>query len=957
VSVALSFAMFASGAAALLFQTLWFRQVGLVVGNGVWASSLTLAAFMAGLAVGNAVVARGGHRITRPVWLYAVLEGLVGVVGIGIVVILPSLAEGLAGIWQLLASWPIALNGMRLAISFVVLVVPSIAMGATLPLLVKTLVEHDPRFGSALGRLYGWNTLGAVVGALVGEMFLVEWFGVVGASFVAGCLNGLAAVVALQLTRRIGERVDGSTGSPPRALRWPAGVGWPLFAVFLSGGMILALEVVWFRFLELFVWNSGTSFALMLAVVLAGIGLGGRVAGAWLGARPDADRFATPVALLAGAFTIAGYSGFSTVFGWLMGPASTELVLDDGAILALAGALTLPVAFLSGVFFTFVGNQLQRRFGEEIQTTGVLTLANTLGGALGALAGGFVLLPLLGMERALFGIGALYAVPAVAMLAGGSHPRLPRAVWQLAWAAPLVVAVALFPFGAMRSEHLARVAASFGLGDADAVAVARDTRTETLLLLRRRFLGETLSHLLVTGGFGMASTDEWSRRYMKQFVYLPLNLHPDPRSALLISFGSGSTAVALRDVESLRTIDIVDISRDVLAVSDEIYPDPDRHPLKDDRVTTHVGDGRFHLLSTERRYDLITSEPPPPKHAGVVNLYTRDFFELVRARLTDGGINTHWLPSHALTVDDAKAIVAAYCEVFPDCTLWKGINLNWTLMGSRNADWTTSESEFLARWEAMDAAREGRALGVERPEQLGAMFLGDARVLKEWVADVPPLTDWYPKRLVDDPPTPDDYDRLRLWTDPERTRERFEQSDFIARHWPEPLRETTPDYFRYDGLVNDVFLEAFGSPPRLARTIGTIDRVIAETDLEQLPMWLLGAHGDYLAVIDAHPELRSRPIALHMLGRRALAQRRFDLASSIFRHLPSPTPESVLLDAYASASDERKDDAARLIQAGRAAEATLPWDLLVERFALGDAGNGGDGAKNGADDMPDAAGG
>jgi spermidine synthase len=148
----------------------------------------------------------------------------------------------------------------------------------------------------------------------------------------------------------------------------------------------------------------------------------------------------------------------------------------------------------------------------------------------------------------------------------------------------------------------------------------------------------------VTRGFGMASTDEWPRRYMKQFVYLPLNLHPGAERALLISFGSGSTAKALRDVSGLREIDVVDISRDIFDVSDIIYPGVSQNPLSDERVHTHVDDGRFYLLTTPKRYDLITSEPPPPKHARVVNLYTQEFFELVKGRLADGGINTHWLP-------------------------------------------------------------------------------------------------------------------------------------------------------------------------------------------------------------------------------------------------------------------------------------------------------------------------
>ena len=134
---------------------------------------------------------------------------------------------------------------------------------------------------------------------------------------------------------------------------------------------MLALEVVWFRFLELFVWNSGASFALMLAVVLAGIGIGGRGAGFWLRARPDADRFAGPVALLAGVFAVFGYRSFSAAFSWLMGPGNSDLVLEPGGILTLSMTLMLPVSLLSGVLFTFVGTALKRVVPSEIASTGL----------------------------------------------------------------------------------------------------------------------------------------------------------------------------------------------------------------------------------------------------------------------------------------------------------------------------------------------------------------------------------------------------------------------------------------------------------------------------------------------------------------------------------------------------------------------------------------------------------
>jgi len=470
-------------------------------------------------------------------------------------------------------------------------------MGATLPLLVKALLSRDPHYGSVLGRLYGWNTIGAVLGAVSGELFLIEWLGVQGTAGIAAGANGLAAAAALGIFWKTRSSPSESEAPVRRGpLRLPSAAWMQLAAVFLSGAIILAAEVVWFRFLELFVWNSGSSFALMLAVVLAGIGAGGRLAGFWLSVRPDAERFAGPVALLAGAVAVLGYASFSVALSWVTGEQASALVVGTGAIVAVSVVLMFPVSLLSGVLFTLVGTALQRHVPSETMSTGLLTLSNTLGGAIGALAGGFVFLPLLGVEAALFLLAATYGV--VGLLLILPERRAGRIPARLGWVIPLIAALLVFPFGTMRGEHLRRVGEGLGIIGEGSVAVARETRTETLLLLRRLFFGETLSFLLATGGFGMASTDEWSRRYMKQFVYLPLNLHPGAERALLISYGSGSTAKALRDVEQLQEIDVVDISRGILSVSDVVYPDPAENPLKDERVRTWVEDGRFFLQTT-----------------------------------------------------------------------------------------------------------------------------------------------------------------------------------------------------------------------------------------------------------------------------------------------------------------------------------------------------------------------
>ena len=279
-----------SGAAALLFETLWFRQAGLALGNSVWASSLVTASFMAGLAAGNAACARWGRYVRRPVAVYALVEGAVALSGVAIVFAMPRLIPLAAAVSRPLAAHPGLLNVVRAALAFVLFAVPATAMGTTLPLLVEALAGARPEFGRALGRLYGWNTLGAVGGALVGELALIELYGVRGTALVAGLLNLTAAGGALLAgSATVRTAAEAPVKTEGRDLRLLA----LLTAAALAGAVVLALETVWFRFLLLFVCGTTVAFAIMLAVVLAAIALGALVASVWL-ARAAPRRIATP---------------------------------------------------------------------------------------------------------------------------------------------------------------------------------------------------------------------------------------------------------------------------------------------------------------------------------------------------------------------------------------------------------------------------------------------------------------------------------------------------------------------------------------------------------------------------------------------------------------------------------------------------------------------------------------
>jgi spermidine synthase len=886
---------FHSGAAALVFETLWFRQAGLAFGNSVWASSIVLASFMAGLALGNALAARYAHRVRRPVRAFALLELVVATSGMALVWVLPGLGAALTPVLRPFFDAPWTLNALRGVATFLVLLLPATAMGATLPLLVKALRAHDPSFGSILGNLYGWNTLGAVAGALAGEIVLIELLGVRGSATVAASLNGVAVLGSFAVSRRIASKEalhtpDRDPSSPPRlgfdAVRF-------LSAAALAGGVLLGLEVVWFRFLLLFVHGGSLAFSIMLAVVLAGISLGSVGAAAVLRRREGAQLQASSVAFVAGACIALLYRAYELAHARY----SSSYIFDVQDILWLSAVLMLPGCLLSGALFTLTGTALWEKVRPDTRAVGLLTMANTLGAALGALVAGFVCLPLLGMERSFFAAALSYGVVGLLLVRGRRRTRTLRdSVPTSVALAVFVAALLFFPFGRMQEHYMRIPVQRYDPDNTMQVNQIREGRAETIAYLRRDFAGETLFHTMLTNGFSMSGTRPGSRRYMKLYAYFPVALHPSPRRALLISYGVGSTAKSLTDTAQLESIDVVDISKEILEMSDIVFSDPGQHPLHDSRVRVHVEDGRYFLQTHAERYDIITGEPPPPKVAGVVNLYTREYFQLVHDRLAEGGIHTYWLPVHGLTSEDTRAIIRAYCDVFGDCSLWSGWNLEWMLVGTRAARPTSQES-FVRQWQDPRVAPELAALGLETPEQLGALFMADAAVLRRMVVDTEPLTDEFPKRLSHRIMASDEAQRFYSeWMNTDLTRARFEDSEFVRRHWPAELRQRTLPYFAFQRIVNEVAVQP-GPRGTPARFFADLHAILSATPLRTLALWHLGLNVDQLPIIDRRIAAGDSPQAYsRQLAWRRIAARDFTAAAAHLEVAALQDPANRFLD-------------------------------------------------------------
>jgi spermidine synthase len=794
----LSGVLFLSGIGALIFETLWLRLSGLAFGNSVWSAALILSSFMAGLALGNTIAASSKLRRWRPLRFYAVLELIVALFGCTIVFGLPLLGEWLRPIFQLLWSHQPLLVALRLILSFLILVVPTTAMGLTLPVVMKSPLLRQADFGRVIGSLYGWNTLGAVAGALLGEAYLVEAFGLGGTSLIAGLANCTAAAIAFLVAAgdRRTDNLAGTQTAPKSAGKYRP---WRLLFITLgTGAILLCLEVVWFRFLRLYVASSSRAFSVMLAVVLAAIGLGGVVSAA-IPRRVTRSNLFLPILLLLAAMTV--------LLCYVFFPAQAVQTdtglfnLDSWRQIGLLSlALMFPVAFLSGILFPTIVERVQCSVEDPMNSTGITTLFNTSGAAVGPVLASFVFLPNLGFQLTLVLCAAGYILLAL----GASQ----RQSWSLrrfsGWTmiALSLAAISLFVVFPYHRNQLHFAYATWPYeADEKAQIVGHVVKrvegtSDTFQLVRRDLFGQPYYYRLLANAFSMSGTNPSGQRYMRLFAYLPLALQPKSRDVLLICYGCGVTADAFVRAAQLERIDVVDISKEVLGLADYYTGINYSNPLRDPRVTTYVQDGRFFLQASPRQYDVISGEPPPPKVAGSVNLYTEEFFTLMNRRLKEGGIATFWLPIDQLKVDEAKTILRAFHNAFPNASVWAGPDEEWIMMGIKGPGGKVAAEDIRRLLRDPRIGPDLRRIGIEVPQQLAALFLMDGEEIERITRDSAPLTDFYPKRLSDERwDEKASHHFAATYMEPTAAAHRFRWSPLLNRIWPDVLNDSLESLF------------------------------------------------------------------------------------------------------------------------------------------------------------------
>lgn len=678
-----------SGAAGLIYEVLWTRRLTHIFGSTTLAVSTVLAAFMGGLALGSYLLGAWADRNRdKALRAYAFLEIAIALLGLAVPLLLRAVEAAYLGLSPALEKVPMLFFVAQFLLVGLVLILPCVLMGGTLPILARWLIGREDEIGGRVGTLYAANTFGAAAGTAAATYVLLPRAGVREGELVAVGINLGAGLIAFALSRRARlalprapePKLDGipaESASGP-----PAGNTGLLVAIGLSGFACMVDEVVWARMVSLVFGSTVYAFGLMLLLFLIGIAIGSAIFARM--------RRADPVRVLGLALignTAAALLGIAAVphlpTVYMRGfPAVRDSFLLQQAMQVLETApVLLPMAILFGIAFPAAVAATSNLPGMG-RGVGRVMAWNTVGTVGGAFLGGFVLIPQMGLRASLTVAAAATAVGGVLVLRRLGAPFWTRA--GLAAAAGALAVALLLPAWPLNllAQGAGFYAASFGTE-----AALLDAARSSEILYYKDGIATTLSvdrqglyRFYRSNGKTDASTAPGDMANQLLLGHLPMLVHPAPRDVFVLGLGTGVSAAAIAryPVASMVIADIEAAARDAT----RFFESENRGVLSDPRVRFLVADGRNALLARKDTYDVILSDPSDVWVAGVGNLFTQEFYALARSRLRPGGVMVQWFHMHSLPPEDMKLIVATFRSVFPHTAFWRPNRGDVILLGT-----------------------------------------------------------------------------------------------------------------------------------------------------------------------------------------------------------------------------------------------------------------------------------
>ncbi len=685
-----------SGCAALIYEIVWFQLLELVIGSSAISLALLLAAYMGGLCIGSIALPRLVSARRQPLAVYAFLELGIGAFGIIALYAVPWLGR----IYAAEASTGSSGLVLRGVVAVVCLLPPTLMMGGSFPA-ISRWAESTPTGISRLGLLYSANIAGAVVGCLLAGFYLLRVYNMAVATFIAAAINGAVAVLAFSLAAWIRKPADrsGTQVNAPVLVERPPGTALIYVVIGVSGLSALGAEVVWTRLLSLLLGATVYTFSIILAVFLLGLWAGSS-AGSFLVRRVQNPRSMLAVcqALLAlaiafTAWTLSNWLPFWPVDPWL---ATNPLYIFDLDVVRCLRTI-FPATLLWGASFPLALAGAAAAGEDTARLSGRIYAANTAGSIAGALAFSLAFVPALGTrgsQQLLIWLALAGTVTATAAAVMNSPELRPR---YLKAAAAIVLAAALTWGLALTVAEVPWQVIAYGRRTAPILRGL--DRTSDPNPSKPLFIGEGVSSSVVitergeqrmfyVSGKSEASSALLDMRLQRMMGHLPALVHPKPASVLVVGFGAGVTAGSFVQYPEVEKIVICELEPMIPPASNEFFSKQNYGVLNDRRTRIVYDDARHYISTTTDKFDVITTDPIHPWVKGTSSLYSREYFDLVKAHLNPGGIAAQWLPLYESDEETVKSELATYFSVFPNGSAWgnylDGDGYDMVLLGQKD---------------------------------------------------------------------------------------------------------------------------------------------------------------------------------------------------------------------------------------------------------------------------------
>ncbi|MEW5807741.1 MAG: fused MFS/spermidine synthase [Acidobacteriota bacterium] len=735
-----------SGASGLIFEVAWSKALSLYLGNTLHAISTVVGAYMAGLGFGALLSGNFCGRLRYPIRTYGWIEGTVGIFGL----VSPFVFDLLFPVFGHLSflkdsSFTIFLIA-RFVIVFSILLIPTVAMGMTLPLLVSALTAKRPEFGSSVGKLYGLNTAGAVLGTVLGGFLLLPYLGLFKSIISASLLNlTILALIYLVPSLRnwfthASERdIERSAAAKAGMETAPAGAkghlkpekraaGVIILTLFaISGFLALVYEVGWTRVLSLTIGSSVYSFTIILATFLLGIALGSLII-----AR-KAEKMKRPVLIFGILEVILGISTLAGTFFFYYIPQFFAVIIYKSHFnvkLIVAGEFLLSAlisfipCLIMGLLFPVAACAYRKSEVSAGKNIGRIYFFNTFGAIFGSIATGFILIPHIGILKTLILTSASSVLIGIIAFFSSEiqlKPKILSSGLALSFTFFLSVLVPSWDIGRM-NRGLIQIIRDIKTGD-----ISGGVKKEEEILYYKEGKNATVAvsyvgsdmYLKIGGKIdASAVADSITQTLCAQ---IPLLYADNPKDVCVIGLGSGVSTYSVL-THPVRSVDTLEIEESVIEASGYFYP-VNHDPLSDPRSTIIVEDARSYLSYTDKKYDVIISEPSNPWIAGINSLFTADFYEIINKKLNDGGVFSQWLQTYELSVDSLATIMRTMNSKFHNCHFYYITRGGDSLLIAKKGKIELDFAKVSRFFENEKVARDLRKINITNPFDFSTYYI------------------------------------------------------------------------------------------------------------------------------------------------------------------------------------------------------------------------------------------